>query len=77
LRGRYGDCGTGLGLHSRSYLCHHIPSDEKIIGHVVEKKCTNIIARVFNVSLIVENLLQRVNWSSVVSRQNHNTDGAE
>ena len=47
LHGRYGNCVTGSGLRSRSYLCHHILSDEKMMGHVVEKKCTNKIARVF------------------------------
>jgi len=29
----------------------------------------------FNAPLIVENLLQRVKWSSFVSRQNYHTDG--
>jgi hypothetical protein len=38
LRGRYGYCITGLGLHSRSYLNRHIPSDETIMGQVAEKK---------------------------------------
>jgi hypothetical protein len=38
---------TGLGLHSHPRLCHHIPSDAKIMGHVVEKKCSNKIERVF------------------------------
>jgi len=38
LHGRYGNCVTGLGLHLSSYLCHHLLSDEKIMGHVVEKK---------------------------------------